>query len=156
MTTRECRRFRRTALVAGVLTAVLVADRAAAERKPPKPPLEVLKGSHRFGAKAGRGWNPTSEALAFASVMRGETARDEFASLLDSASPSGRLYGLCGLHRLHDPRFKEAALRVSASKDNVETINGCFGSKTTLTEVLRGASEEVDSSPFLVLCQSFL
>ena len=149
------RRAAQIGLSIALLGAIPATKAGADQHGPTKRPFEILESAHRFGAQAGRGWNLTREATAFAAVFATDDAREEFASLIENANPPARLYGLCGLYRLQAPGFNDAVVRVSASQERVDTIRGCFAERRPLSEILVGTAEGKRSSEFIQICRTF-
>jgi hypothetical protein len=109
----------------------LVVNTRAGETPPPLQKVEHFA----FGGVGIAGTTSPGE-IAFARVLNGKSARTDFVEATEKGTPAAKCYGLVGL-RVTDPSaFEQAAQRLAARNDEVQTMAGCMMMKESIGAVI--------------------
>jgi hypothetical protein len=89
--------------------------------------LLVLRKTNRFADVAiGYAGGPSTEACAFATLIREPDADAVFKALLRESRLAGQLYALCGLYFTDPGYFRQAVESYRESTEEVRTQMGCI------------------------------
>jgi hypothetical protein len=103
--------------------------------------LEVLRAADTFeDTHVGYGGELSRYVAAFRVVLADPGAGAAFHSLVDRATPAGRLYGAAGLYFADPPAFDVALARIAAAGGEVPTKHGCSSMVEPIASVIRAAA----------------
>lgn len=102
--------------------------------------LDVLRAADTFeDTHVGFGGELSRNVAAFRIVLAAPGASAAFHSLVDRATPAGRLYGAAGVYFSDPPAFDAALARLSAADGRVPTQHGCFRMEEPIATVIRAS-----------------
>lgn len=100
--------------------------------------LEVLRAADAFeDAHIGYDGHLSRYVAAFRVVLAGPDAVAAFHSLVERATPAGRLYGAAGLYFADPPAYDAALARLAAGGGVVTRRQGCMGREESVATVVR-------------------
>ena len=100
--------------------------------------MDILRAADAFeDTRVGYGGELSRYVAAFRIVLADPGASAAFHSLVDRATPAGRLYGVAGLYFADPPAFDDALARLAAVGGEVPTQHGCFRMAEPVARVIR-------------------
>ena len=81
--------------------------------------------------------SPSKQETAFRQLLKQSDPIVQCQKLLAEATPAGQLYGLLGLHLLDPKAFQAALHRYKDATTEIETMNGCLISHTTVAKLAK-------------------
>jgi hypothetical protein len=100
--------------------------------------VDVLRAADVFeDTHVGYAGQLSRYVAAFRLVLADPGASAAFHSLVNQATPAGRLYGAAGLYFADPPAFDSALARLAAAGGDVRTQHGCLRMEEPIATVIR-------------------
>lgn len=78
-------------------------------------------------------WPPT---YAMQKLAKADDAPQVFEALVEQGTPSGRIYGLCGLRQLAPKTFEARAAQVAAEEVTIRIVDSCSSRSMLASEAV--------------------
>jgi hypothetical protein len=102
----------------------------AADAKRPTNAYEMLRTTKVFAmGPVGFAGTRSSTEMAFRSLLKQPDAPAQFAKLLSSATPEGRIYALLGLKSVDEKAFTVAFPKFRQSKMEIHSVGGGYSGR---------------------------